>query len=47
MNWRLIINNHDFILGYVSLKGNKSACFVNSEGPFKLHDAVHDFWEKS
>ena len=31
---------------YISLKQNELACFVNSEGSFKVHDLVHDFWKK-
>ena len=31
---------------YISLKGNKLACFANSEDSLQVHASVHDFWKK-
>ena len=36
-------NNLKRLKVYVSLKGNKLACFANSEGSFQVHVSVHDF----
>ena len=31
---------------YISLKGNKLACFANSYGSFQVQCMVHNFWKK-
>ena len=40
---KVIDYSYFLLLDYISLKGNKLVCFINSDGSLKVQDTAHDF----